>query len=108
MNYDDLYAPLLSDAEISQINAEREERVAAAIAAQSEWHDATFGGCPCEAGLPVCTCGMESWVDPAPKRKPIVPIKSDLPPTLRNLLIAASVVTFFAWMSKFFPMGFAS
>ena len=70
MNYDDLYAPLLTDAEITLINAEREERAAAAIAAQREWHDATFGGCPCEAGLPVCTCGMQSWIEPSRIARP--------------------------------------
>ena len=108
MNYDDLYAPLLSDAEITLINAEREYRAAVAIAAQSGWHDVTFGGCACTARLPKCNCGLQSWIEPAPKREPIAPIKSDLPPTLRNLLLAASVVTFFAWMSKLFPMGFSS
>jgi hypothetical protein len=35
----DVYMPLLSDNEISQINAEREERRAAALALQEQWRD---------------------------------------------------------------------
>jgi hypothetical protein len=35
----DVYMPLLSDNEISQINAEREERRGAAMALQEQWRD---------------------------------------------------------------------
>ena len=70
MNYDDLYAPLLSDAEITLINADREERAAVAIAAQREWHDATFCGCGCIAALPTCNCGSQSWLEPSRIARP--------------------------------------
>ena len=107
MNYDDLYAPLLTDAEITLINAEREERAAAAIAAQREWHDVTFGGCPCEAGLPVCTCGMQTWLEPS-RAKPVTPVAKDLPLSGRNLLIGTIAVALSAYVSSFLQWGFAS
>ena len=107
MNYDDLYAPLLTDAEISQINAEREERAAAAIAAQREWHDATFGGCGCIAALPKCNCGLESWIEPS-RAKPVKPVDQDLPLSGRNLLVGTIAVALSAYVSSFFQWGFAS
>ena len=70
MNYDDLYAPLLSDAEISQINAEREERASAAIAAANHWASTQFGGCGCIASKQVCDCGMQSWIEPSRISRP--------------------------------------
>jgi hypothetical protein len=85
------YQPLLTDAELSQINSEREEAIAASLAARAPAEylslvkhtdgserllrgksadelPVVFGGCGCSAGFAVCNCGLASWISPASLR----------------------------------------
>ena len=106
------YQPLLSEQEISQRNAEREEALSASLAARApaefvslvKHQDGTerllrgesadtlpplFGGCGCEAGLAVCNCGLAAWISPASLRvKPKTAQPSDRSWFWSSLLIA--------------------
>ena len=91
MKYDDLYAPLLSDAEITRINSEREERAVEAATAQMHWRNAIYGGCGCAAALPECNCGMQSWLEPSRSARP-----SEESHMLRDLVLVVMLITVIA------------
>ena len=94
------YAPLLTDAEIIQRNADREEATDAATAALSPATPALL-----DERWDLGGGHGGGWADLAPAREPIKP---DLPANRWTVVAALVIVALAAYLSSLFPMGWAT